>query len=137
MALLALAACGSEVTVEQQAQPIDLCACWVARQVEPLPDPPNTLGPCNLCWATTVMGDSSGNGTCHYDQQRCLADEACIAVVTCVQGCSDSPCVNGCIAAAETEVGHDLFLDWSRCFCLECWDVCSGAGEDGVCSAAS
>jgi hypothetical protein len=134
VALLALVSCGSEVTVEQQ--PVDLCACWVARQTEPLPNPPNTLGPCNMCWAETVMGDSNGNGLCHYDQQRCLDDEACIAVVTCVQTCSDSACVNGCIAAAETEIGHDLFLDWSRCFCLECWDVCSGAGEVGVCSAA-
>jgi hypothetical protein len=133
--LVGFAACGGKVTVEQQTQPIDLCACWVARQTEPLPQPPDELGPCMMCWATTVMADSCGNGICHYDQQRCLDDEACFTVVACVQQCADASCVNGCIGAATTEIGHDLFLDWSRCSCMECWDVCSGTAEPEVCSA--
>ena len=130
---IALVACSPEITVEQQSQPIDICACWVARQTEQ--QPTSGLGPCMTCWAGTVMADSNGNGTCHYDQQRCLADEACLAVSGCVQQCADASCVNGCMAAATTEVGHDLFLDWSRCFCLECSSVCSGTAEPGVCSA--
>ena len=129
-----LLGCGAELTVEQQAPEIDLCACWVARQTEQQPQ--EGLGSCMTCWASTVMADQGGNGVCHFDQQRCLADADCQAVVGCVQQCGQTPCVNGCIAAATTELGHDLFLDWSRCFCLECSNVCGGTPEPGVCSAA-
>jgi hypothetical protein len=129
-----LAVCGADITVEQQSPPIDLCACWVARQTEQQPQ--EGLGPCMTCWATTVMADPIGNGICHYDQQRCLEDEACEPVIACVQQCADAACMNGCIAASTTEIGHDLFLDWSRCFCVECSGVCSGTPEPGVCTAA-
>jgi len=39
------------------------------------------------------MADQNGNGTCHYDQQQCLADNDCLAVSGCVQHCADPGCV--------------------------------------------
>ncbi len=129
------ASCGGNVTVEGGAK-LNVCACWVAREVEAKQNKP-TVGPCLSCWVKTIGADQTGgNGSCHYDQERCLADVDCLAISACVQGCLEPECMNACLDHAGTEIAHDLFMDWSRCFCTTCFDECNAYDTKTSCSAS-
>jgi hypothetical protein len=130
--LLAIAACGGKVTVE--GTPVDVCASWAALGAETA-GAPSGHGPCATCWVNTIFG-TDRSGVCHFEQQRCLADEKCDHALGCSQPCVDANCVNQCIAATTPPSSQDLFLDWARCFALECHDACAGTPHEGDCPAS-
>jgi hypothetical protein len=137
VAAVALAgACGGKMIVEG-APSIDVCTVWAARQVET--DAPLTPGSCLTCWERTIFVQPNGdggfrNGICHDDQAHCVGDQACEAVLRCVTPCRDAACVDACIGAADPQPSRDLFLDWSRCFALECATECTGPADPSQCA---
>jgi len=131
--------CGDEVTVEQTAQrPLNVCSCMDTRQAE-TPSKEGELGPCMMCWVETISGSFDPErdaGVCHYAQQRCLDEQDCLAITACVGGCEGQVgCTESCLQGAPSEMAHDMYMDWMRCFCAECFDVCNAHDETVTCDS--
>ena len=130
------AACTGNVTVVGTGEsPLNVCACWAARQREVNANPAGS-GPCLSCWVKTIGVQGNENGRCHYDQARCLADPGCTSISTKAQQCGADPaCQDAAISSGQPQASRDMFLDWSRCFCHACFDACDARSTAVACKS--
>jgi hypothetical protein len=95
-------------------------------------------GTCDLGTSDPVC-DNCINTTCFNSCDACASNQACLDLLSCIQGCDDTTCENTCRGQyAAGEAAFNAFIGETGCMTVSCETACGSSGcgltsSDAVC----